>query len=133
MALVLTRPRASFAVPSPAKPSVVKVRMPQWTARDYIVREVSARWLRTEGQEANTYDVYEVKGWLRKKTPQASETVRVTVVLRLAGFSAGFITQTVSGLSERESKPFTVRVDEGTLAKERGTDVEFFITVEPIN
>jgi hypothetical protein len=131
--LVLTRLCPSFAMPLPPTPSVVKVRMPQWTTQDYVVRDLSAHWLRTEGKDADAYDVYEVKGALLKKSPQASNVARVTVTLRLAGFSAGFTSQTVFNLSEAESKAFAIRVDEGTLARMRGSDVEFFVTVEPVN
>lgn len=133
MALVLTRPRSSYALSLSPKPSVVKVRMPQWSAQDYVVRDLSAHWLRTEGEDADAYDVYEVRGSLRKKSPQASNAARVTVTLRLAGFNAGFTSQTVANLSEMGSQPFAIRVDEGTLARTRGSNVEFFVTVDSLN
>lgn len=133
IALVLTRPHSSFAKPLSQSPSVVKVKMPDWTAQGYTVCDLSAHWLRTEGEDADTYDVYEVKGSLLKKSPHAPNAARVTVTLRLAGFSAGVTSQRVSNLSGKESKPFAIRVDEGTLARMRGRNVEFFVTVEPIN
>ncbi len=133
IALVLTRPRSSFAMSPPQKPSVVRVRMPRWSAQDYAVSDLSAHWLRTEGEDADAYDVYEVKGSLFKKSPQASNAARVTVTLRLAGFNAGFTSQTVANLPDVGSKPFAIRVDEGTLARRRGSNVEFFVTVDSLN
>lgn len=133
VALVLTRPRSSYALSLSPKPSVVAVRTPRWSAKDYEVSNLSASWLRTEGNDADAYDVYEVKGALRKKSPRASNAVRVTVTLRLAGFNAGFTSQTVTNLPDVGSKPFAIRVDEGTLARMRGSSVEFFVTVDSLN
>jgi hypothetical protein len=114
----------------PAAPPI-EVKTPEWVAKDYAVTDLSARWLRQEGQDSDAYDVYEIKGKLRRRSPELSDSAQLTITLRLGGFNAGFTSDVVRHVPSEGSQSFSIQIQEGTLAKMRGTDVRFFLSVEP--